>query len=137
MHSTKEILNNARVIAVVGCSDNPGRVSHRIARYLQQVGYKVYPVNPLVSEAIGEKAYPDVKSIPEKVDIVNVFRSSRHVPGIVDDAIAAGAKAIWLQLDITDPEAERRAEAAGLDVVTDICIMVEHQMQGIAMKTGS
>jgi predicted CoA-binding protein len=136
MDSVKELLERARVIAVVGCSDKPWRDSNRIAGYLQRVGYKVYPVNPALKEVLGVECYPDVKSIPEKVDIVDVFRNPRYVPEIVDDAIAAGAGAIWLQLGITEPESERRGAEAGLEVISDRCIAVDHRMYGIAAKEG-
>jgi predicted CoA-binding protein len=124
----------ARVIAVVGCSDKPWRDSHRIAAYLQASGYVVYPVNPALDTVLGVTCYPSVQAIPEKVDIVDVFRNPLYVPEIVEDAIAAGAGAIWLQLGVAHPEAERRAAAAGLDVISDLCIAVEHRLDGIPHK---
>jgi len=131
MRTEREILEQARVIAVVGCSDSPTRDSYRIAAYLQRQGYRIIPVNPTITTALGETAYPDLASVPEKVDLVNVFRRSDAVPGVVDDAIAAGAPAIWLQLGIRHDEAEKRAREAGLDVVSDRCIAVEYRLLGI------
>lgn len=131
MRSAKELLEQSRTIAVVGCSDKPYRDSNRIATFLQRQGYKVYPVNPAFDTMLGVRCYPDVKSIPEKVDLVDVFRRSEAIPDIVEDAIAAGAGAIWLQLGITNPEAEERARNAGLDVVSDRCIAVDYRMYGI------
>ncbi len=136
MRSPRELLDQTRTIALVGYSDNPSRVSNRIAGYLRSQGYKVYPVNPTLQETdSGERCYPTVASIPEKIDLVNVFRRPEYIPEVVDDAIAAGAGAIWLQLGITNPEAEERAGQAGLDVVSDQCIMVDHRMYGIARKS--
>lgn len=123
----RDLLANAKVIAVVGHSDKPHRTSYRIGQYLRQAGYKVYPVNPSVSEIDGETSYPNLASIPKPIDIVDVFRRSEHLSGIVDEAIAVGAKAIWAQLGVADAEAARRAEEAGLQVVMDRCIMVDHE----------
>src|SRR5688572_11583274 len=130
MKTPREILSEARVIAVVGCSNESWRDSNRIASYLKRHGYRVYPVNPTIDSAIGEKCYPDVKSLPEKVDIVNVFRHPRFVGSVVEDAIEAGAKAIWLQLGVGNPEAEMRAAEAGLEVVSERCIAVDHRGWG-------
>jgi predicted CoA-binding protein len=134
MRSAKEILETATVIAVVGCSDKPWRDSHRIASYLMLQGYRVYPVNPRLESVLGERCYPNVASIPEHVDIVDVFRNPAYVPDAVEDAIAAGAGAVWLQLGITHPEAEERAASAGLDVVADRCIAVDHRIYGITAR---
>lgn len=134
MRSAKEILETVNVIAVVGCSDKPWRDSHRIASYLMAQGYKVYPVNPRHETVLGERCYPDLGSVPERIDLVNVFRNPRYIPEVVEDAIKAGAGAIWLQLGITHPEAEERASAAGLDVVADRCIAVDHRIYGIAAR---
>lgn len=131
MRSLKEILEQAHTIAVVGCSDRPWRDSHRIASFLQDQGYKVYPVNPTLETVLGMKCYPTVASIPEKVDLVNVFRRPEFVPEVVDDAIAAGASVLWLQLGVTHPEAEERARAAGMEVVADHCIAVEYRTVGV------
>ncbi len=120
------LLKNAKRIAVVGVSDKPFRDSHRIARYLQQAGFELLPVNPLLSEVLGQKVYASLAEIPEPVDIVNVFRRSEEVPDLVEQAIAAGAKAIWLQLGVIHEPAAEKAREAGLSVVMDRCIMVDH-----------
>jgi uncharacterized protein len=120
------LLKNAKKIAVVGVSDKPTRDSHRIARYLQAVGYTMLPVNPMITEVLGQKVYASLAEIPEKIDIVNVFRRSEEVAEIVDQAIAIGAKAIWLQLGVIDQAAAEKAQAAGLEVVMNRCIMVDH-----------
>lgn len=122
------------MIAVVGCSNESWRDSNRIATYLKNAGYTVYPVNPMIESAIGEKCYPDVRSIPEKVDIVNIFRHPRFVPDVVEDAIAAGADTVWLQLGVGNPEAEMRASEAGLEVISEECIMVDHRRWGIGTR---
>jgi uncharacterized protein len=119
-------LENARTIAVVGLSANPERTSYRVSRYMQERGYRIIPVNPTITESLGEKAYASLKDIPEKVDIVNVFRNSPDVPPVADDAIAIQAKVLWMQEGIVNQEAACKAEAAGLKVVMDRCIMVEH-----------
>ncbi|MCI0714425.1 MAG: CoA-binding protein [Chloroflexi bacterium] len=124
----RELLDNARVIAVVGHSDSPTRTSYRIAQYLRQMGYKVYPVNPTVDEIDGEKSYPSLASVPEQIDIVNVFRRSEHLPGVVEEAIAVGAGAVWAQLGVEHPEAARLAEEANLPIVMNNCIKVSHGM---------
>ena len=123
----QELLANAKVIAVVGYSDKPSRTSYRIGQYLRSAGYKVYPVNPTVAEIDGEPSYPDLAAIPDPIDIVDVFRRSEYLSAIVDEAIAVGAKAIWAQLGVVDHNAAQRAEAAGLKVVMDRCIMVDHE----------
>jgi len=123
------LLERAKTIAVVGCSPKPERDSHRVAAYLQQAGYRVIPVNPGVDEILGVKAYPDLASIPEgiDIDIVDVFRSPEHVPAVVDAVLERGAGALWLQLGCAHPESEQRAREAGLEVVSDHCIKVEHR----------
>ena len=132
--SMKDVLEKTKTIAVVGHSDNPSRTSYQIAAYLRRRGYKVYAVNPTLSQIDGEKSYASLHEIPEKVDIVNVFRRSEHVAGVVDEAIAAGAKAIWTQLNVIDWEARDKALEAGLDVAMDACIKVEHSRLGVATK---
>jgi uncharacterized protein len=128
MSIEKEIFENARTIAVVGLSSNPGRASHGVAAYFQGQGYRIIPVNPNEAEVLGEKSYPDLRSVPGPVDLVNVFRRSEHVPEIVEDAIAIGARALWLQQGVTHAEAEQRAREAGLQVVSDACMMVLHRV---------
>jgi len=124
----EQLLTAARTIAVVGCSAKPERPSHRVAAYLQRAGYRMIPVNPGLDEVLGERCYPDVLSIPAEldIDIVDVFRRPAAVPPIADSAIEHGARALWLQLGVGNPEAERRAQEAGLMVVSDRCIKIEH-----------
>jgi predicted CoA-binding protein len=110
-------LTESKTIAVVGLSPRPERPSHYVALYLQEQGYRIIPVNPLLDNVLGEKCYPDLKSIPEPVDMVDVFRRSSLVGPIVDEAIEIGAKFVWMQDDVIDEEAAKRAESAGLGVV--------------------
>lgn len=122
----RRILGEARVIAVVGHSDNPMRTSYQIGQFLKQVGYTVYPVNPTI-ERIGDVVcYPNLDAMPEPVDIVNVFRRAEYLAGVVDEAIAIGAKAVWAQLGVVDEDAARHALEAGLDMVMDRCIKVDY-----------
>ena len=113
-------------IAVVGLSSDPSRASYGVAKYMQRHGYDVIPVNPNEPEILGEKAYPSLSDLPEPPELVDVFRRSEHVAGVVDEAIAVGAKAIWLQLGVIDEEAARKARDAGLLVVMDRCLKIEH-----------
>lgn len=122
----RELLTASRTIAVVGLSTNPARASNRVSRYMQREGYTIIPVNPGIREALGANAFPDLMSVPEPVDIVNIFRRSEFVPEIVEAAIVIKAKAVWMQVGIAHEEAARRASEAGLQVVMDQCIMVEH-----------
>jgi predicted CoA-binding protein len=123
----RRILKTARTIAVVGLSPNVFRPSHGVARYLQAAGYRIIPVNPHVTNVLGERAYPDLLSIPETVDLVDVFRRSQFVAGITEDAIAIAARALWLQDGVVDQKSAARARAAGLDVVMDDCLMRRHR----------
>jgi predicted CoA-binding protein len=123
----RKILQEARTIAVVGASPKPWRDSNSISHFLVGKGYTVYPVNPKYTEIEGAQCYPDVKSIPEKIDIVDVFRQSTAIPGVVTDAIAAGAKILWLQYGVIHEVAAAEAEQAGLKVVMDHCIAVDHR----------
>ncbi len=118
-------------IAVVGLSDKPYRDSYSVAAYLREAGYKVYAVNPFIRSVFGDPAYPDLRSLPEPVDIVNVFRRSEHLPEIVAAAIAIRARAVWAQYAVVHEEAARLARAAGLIVVMDRCIRVEHLRLGV------
>jgi predicted CoA-binding protein len=124
-----KVLERSRTIAVVGCSPKPDRDSYRVAAYLQEAGYRVIPVNPVAEEILGEKVYPDLASIPPEIaiDIVDVFRRPEHIPAVVDAVLDRGAGALWLQLGCADPESEQRARDAGLDVVSDKCIKIEHR----------
>lgn len=121
------MLQNARTIAVVGHSDNPSRTSYQIAQFLRQVGYKVYAVNPTVSQIDGEPSYASLADIPEAIDIVNVFRRAEHLPQVVEDAIAVGAKSVWGQLGVTHADALQKAQAADLPIIMDACIKVEYR----------
>ena len=123
----KKILKESKTIAVVGLSPDPARASHGVARYLQAQGYRIIPVNPFVEEVLEEKSYPDLASIPEEVDVVDIFRSAKHVPAIVEAAIAKGARAVWMQEGIVHQEAAARAREAGLMVVMDRCVLKEHR----------
>ena len=115
-----------KTIAVAGLSDKPDRPSHSVSAYMQSNGYKIIPVNPAIPNALGESSYPDLKSIPGKIEVVNIFRKPDAVPGIVDEAIAVGAKAIWMQEGVVHEDAAKKARAAGLLVVMDKCILKEH-----------
>jgi predicted CoA-binding protein len=121
-----EILKNYRVVAVVGLSDKPERPSYRVAQYLQQHGYRIIPVNPGRREILGEKCYPSLRDIPFPVEVVDIFRNVEAIPPIVEEAIQVGAKAVWMQLDLVEPESAQKAKDAGLQVVMDRCLKVEH-----------
>jgi len=125
-NSLRDILATSRVVAVMGHSNNPNRVSYQIAAMLRQVGYTVYPVNPNLTEIDGQPCYPTLLEVPEPIDIVNVFRRSEYLPEVVDQALAVNAKIIWAQLGVVDALAARVAEAEGIRVVMDRCIKVEY-----------
>jgi predicted CoA-binding protein len=122
----RRILRDNRTIAVVGLSANWYRPSYFAAKYLQEHGYRVIPVNPTVEGVLGEKCYKTLRDIPEKVDIVDCFRRSEEIPALAAEAVAIGAKVLWLQLGVKSEEARRIAEAAGLEVVEDRCMKIEH-----------
>ena len=124
----RDILANTQTIAVVGFTDKTDRPNHTIPAYLQSAGYRIIPVNPKLTEALGEKAYASVSEIPETVDVVQIFRPSEAVPPYVEEAIAKGAKVVWMQPGISNAEAAARAEAAGLQVVMDTCMGVTHRV---------
>ncbi len=128
------LLKNATTIAMVGASSNPEKASHGIMQRLQKVGYKVIPVNPRETEVLGERAYPSLIDVPEKIDIVDVFRRPEDTPSIADDAVTIGAKALWLQTGIENEDAAARAEAGGLTVVMNACIGATHAMLRIPPK---
>jgi predicted CoA-binding protein len=130
----RAVLENARVIAVVGHSDKPYRTSYQIAQYLRRVGYTVYPVNPTVTEIDGERSYASLQDVPEPIDIVNVFRRSEHLAEVVQEAIAADAKAVWAQLGVMDDAARQEALTAGLDMAMNRCIKVDHARLGVGRK---
>jgi uncharacterized protein len=123
----QKIMRETQTIAVVGLSSRKTRAGYYVPAYLQQNGYRIIPVNPNLTEALGEKAYPHLSDIPESVDLVLIFQRSENVPPFVDEAIQIGAKAIWMQLGIANPSAAAKAQAAGLDVVQNACMMVEHR----------
>ena len=129
MATIEDILTRSKVIAVVGLSDREDRPSHGVARYLQSQGYRIIPVNPrLEGPVLGEKPYPDLGSVPEHIDLVDIFRRAVDVPPVVESAIEAGASAVWMQLGIVNEEAAERAREAGLDVVMDHCTSIEHRL---------
>ncbi|SRR5581483_5261398 len=119
------ILRSAHTVAVVGLSHDPSRPSYSVARYLQEQGYRIIPVNPQEREVLDEPAYPDLTRVPLAIDVVDVFRRAEFVPDIVDQAIQVGAKAVWLQLGIEHLQAAQRARQAGLKVVMDRCMAIE------------
>lgn len=126
-----DILRKSRTVAVVGISDKEERDSHRVARYLKDHGYRIIPVNPKLTEVLGEACYPDLRSVPEHIDVVDVFRSIDAIPGIVEEAVAVGANVVWMQLGLQHEDAARRARDAGLSVVMNKCMKIEHsQLSG-------
>jgi hypothetical protein len=125
----REVLTRARTIAVVGLSDKPERDSNEVARYLRSQGYRIVPVNPMLPEVLGETSYPSLAAIPPsvRIDIVDVFRRSDQVPPVVDEAVARHVPVVWMQLGVEHSEAAAKARAAGLTVVENLCIMVQHR----------
>ena len=124
--SLRRILKTHRVIAVVGLSANWWRPSYFVAKYLQDHGYRVIPVNPAYQEVLGEKCYASLKEVPESIDMVDCFRRAEEIPALAEDAIAVGAQCLWMQLGVINQEAAIRAADAGLDVVMDRCVKIEH-----------
>jgi uncharacterized protein len=122
-----ELLRRSHTIAVVGLSDNPMRVSHGVSAYMQGHGYRIIPVNPTIRESLGEKAYATLRDVPEKIDIVNIFRRSELVEAVVDEALALKIPAIWMQEDVINEKAAAKAHAAGAFVIMDRCILKEHK----------
>ena len=120
------ILRQAKTVAVVGISDNEARDSHKVAKYLKEHGYRMIPVNPKCREVLGETCYPGLTDVPEHIDVVDIFRNLEAIPGIVDEAIAVKADVVWMQLGLSHAEAAERARAAGLQVVMNHCIKIEH-----------
>lgn len=123
----RAMLAESKTIAVVGLSDSPMKPSYGVSRYMQAAGYTIIPVNPTIDSALGEKAYASLSDLPMKPDLVNVFRLPKAIGPIVDEMIALGLKRMWVQLGIRNDEAAARAEAAGIDVVMDRCIMIDHR----------
>jgi uncharacterized protein len=128
----RSLLEGRRTWAVVGCSPDPARDSHRIARMLQSRGYEVIPVNPHCDEVLGVRAYPSLADVPQEIEVVDIFRRASEAGRHVDEAIAIGAKAVWMQLGVIDEAAAERARAAGLDVVMDRCPAIEMPRLGIS-----
>jgi predicted CoA-binding protein len=126
INTLRRILKTSRVIAVVGLSADWFRPSYFVAKYMMEHGYRIIPVNPRYREILGQMCYPSLRDIPEKVDIVDVFRKTDDVPPIADDAIAIGAKVLWQQIGVTNQAAAVKAQAAGLDAVMDRCVKIEH-----------
>jgi len=122
-----DLLKKAKTIAVEGLSNKPLRPSHGVSLYMQQQGYRIIPVNPNIQTVLGEKAYPSLKDVPDKIDIVNVFRRSEFVPEIVEQAIALKVPAVWMQEEIVHEPAAKKARQAGILVVMDRCILKEHR----------
>jgi uncharacterized protein len=122
----QRILAETKTIAVVGISSDPSRPSHSVSKYMQSQGYRIIPVNPFETQVLGEKAYATLDEVPEKIDLVNIFRRSSEAGQFVDQAIGLGIKAVWLQDDVIDRAAAQRAVEAGLDVVMDDCILRQH-----------
>jgi predicted CoA-binding protein len=125
-----ELLKTSRTIAVVGLSNKRFRPSYGVSEYMQRNGYRIIPVNPFEKAVLGEKCYPDLDSIPERVDIVDIFRRAEFVPEIVEAAIRIAARAVWMQEGVVHEEAAARARGAGLDVVMDRCILKDHRRMG-------
>ncbi len=125
-------LENAKTIAVIGLSDNPDKPSHYVSAYMQQQGYKILPVNPALTEVLGEPAYPSLTDLPTKPDVVNVFRVPSFLPTIVDEMLELGLRDLWVQQGIVNLEAASRAEEGGIRVVMDRCIMVEHRRANLS-----
>ena len=119
MDLVDEQLQHSRTIAVVGLSGDPDRISYLVTRYMQEQGYRIIPVNPMIEEVLGEKSYPDLKSVPEPIDMVNIFRRSELVAPVVDQAIEIGVKYIWMQDGVINPDSAAKAEAAGIPVIMD------------------
>ena len=122
----RDLLRATHTIAIVGLSDKPDRASYHVAAYLQQHGYRIIPINPAVTEVLGEKSYATLRDVPEKIDLVDIFRKPDAVPALVDEAIAIGAKGMWMQEGIVHNAAADKARAAGLTVVMDRCTLKEH-----------
>src|SRR5262245_12577330 len=121
------LLERVKTIAVVGLSDDPGRISHSVTAYMQSQGYRIIPVNPLIESSLGEKAYSSLSAVPEKIDLVNVFRRPEFVPGVVEETIRLKIPALWLQEGVIHEAAAKDARSAGVFVIMDRCILKEHR----------
>ena len=131
----KRLLTEATTIAMVGASSNPEKASYGIMQKLQKAGYRVIPVNPRETEILGERSYPSLIDVPERIDIVDVFRRPEDAPSIADDAVTIGARALWLQTGIVSEDAAARAQAGGLIVVMDTCIGATHSLLRVPLKS--
>jgi uncharacterized protein len=127
LDSIRDLLQRSKTIAVVGLSDSPMRPSYGVSAYMQSQGYKIIPVNPIIAETLGEKSYPTLRSIPEKIDIVDIFRRPEYVEDIVDQAVELKIPAVWMQEGVINQKAAQKAEKAGIFVVMDLCILKEHK----------
>ncbi len=127
MDEIKQLLQTAKNIAVVGLSDDPMRPSYGVSSYMQQKGYRIIPVNPTIEKALGQKSYSTLSDVPEKIDLVNVFRRPEFVPEIVEECMRLRVPAIWLQEGVVHEQAARKAREAGISVVMDLCILKEHR----------
>jgi predicted CoA-binding protein len=141
-HTILELILNARTVALVGLSRNELRASHFVGYYLKRHGYRIVPVNPHEERVLGERAYPTLADVPEHIDVVDVFRNPAAVPELAQEAVDAGAGALWLQFGVISPEGARIASEAGLDVVMDRCMKVEHarylgRMHWLGFNTGA
>ena len=126
-----DILRKSKTVAVVGISDKEERDSHKVASYLKNHGYRIIPVNPKLTEVLGETCYPDLRSVPDHIDVVDVFRSIDAIPSIVEEAVAVGADVVWMQIGLQHEEAAEKARKAGLAVVMNRCMKIEHsQLSG-------
>ncbi len=132
VETIRRILKETKTIAVVGLSPKPSRPSHRVALYLQQAGYRIIPVNPGQEEILGQRCYPDLLSIPDKVDLVDIFRRPEDVLPIVEQAIGIGARTVWMQQGVVNQEAATLAEEAGLTVIMDRCLKIDHNQFGVS-----
>jgi uncharacterized protein len=130
----RQLLESASTIAIVGASGNPDKASYGIMRRLQQVGYKVVPINPRETEVLGERSYASLSEVPEAIDIVDVFRRAEDTPAIADEAVAIGARALWLQTGISNEDTAARGAAGGLMVVMDACLATAHTLLRVPRK---
>jgi len=129
-----ELLKKYKTIAVVGLSSNPMRPSYSVAEYMQGAGYRIIPVNPNETEVLGEKSYARLEDVPEKIEIVDIFRRTEEVAGVVESAIRVGAKVVWMQLGVENDAAAEKARAAGLVAIEDACIFMEHRRRAGELK---
>jgi predicted CoA-binding protein len=133
--SITEILKRYKTIAVVGLSSDPKRPSYGVTEYMQEAGYRIIPVNPNETEVLGEKSWARLEDVPEKIEIVDIFRRAEEVTAVVESAIRVGANVVWMQLGVEDDAAAEKARAAGLVVVEDACILVEHRRRVRELKS--